>query len=160
MKLIVFSDSHGDLDAMIQAVEQERPDRILHLGDYWEDGRELSWIYPDLPLEQVPGNCDWVPDTPLERVITLEGCRIAFCHGHTRGVKLSYRDVVSFGETAKAAVVLCGHTHRPYYEQRHCLHVLNPGAIGCGQPSYGILHLSEEAIQPSVVSLTDNKKIL
>ena len=44
MKVIVFSDSHGDLNHMIAAVEQEEPDLVLHLGDYWEDARELSWM--------------------------------------------------------------------------------------------------------------------
>ena len=50
MKVIVFSDSHGDLNHMIAAVEQEEPDLVLHLGDYWEDARELSWMYPELAI--------------------------------------------------------------------------------------------------------------
>lgn len=139
MKVIVFSDSHGDLNHMIAAVEQEEPDLVLHLGDYWEDARELSWMYPELAIEQVPGNCDWQPDAPLERVLTLEGCRITFCHGHSRGVKQSYRALTHLGQDTEAAMVLCGHTHQVHYEKRGSLHVLNPGAVGRNPPTYGVL---------------------
>lgn len=61
MKVIVFSDSHGDLNHMIAAVEQEEPDLVLHLGDYWEDARELSWMYPELAIEQVPATATGSP---------------------------------------------------------------------------------------------------
>lgn len=141
MKVIVFSDSHGDLNHMIAAVEQEEPDLVLHLGDYWEDARELSWMYPELAIEQVPGNCDWQPDAPLERVLTLEGCRITFCHGHSRGVKQSYRALTHLGQDTEAAMVLCGHTHQVHYEKRGSLHVLNPGAVGRNPPTYGVLQV-------------------
>ena len=36
MKILVFSDSHGNEDNMVCAVERERPstlDAIVHLGD-------------------------------------------------------------------------------------------------------------------------------
>ena len=33
MKLLVMSDSHGNVANMLQAVQRENPDRILHLGD-------------------------------------------------------------------------------------------------------------------------------
>ena len=61
MKILVFSDSHGNEDNMIRAVERERPstlDAIVHLGDGWRDAEALHRLYPRIPLEQVPGNCD------------------------------------------------------------------------------------------------------
>lgn len=54
MKVLVFSDSHGNETNMITAIEQEAPDMVLHLGDCWEDAQELRWIYPELAIEQVP----------------------------------------------------------------------------------------------------------
>lgn len=144
---------------MIQAVERELPDGILHLGDYWEDARELKMIYPDLPVEQVPGNCDWSPEA-AERIITLEGCRVLFCHGHTLGVKLSLRDLVELGERRRADIALFGHTHRPYYERHGALRVLNPGSVGRGMPTYGVLRLEAGGIHPDIVSCADEKSIL
>ena len=40
-KVLVLSDSHGDVDAMERAVARERPDLILHLGDLCRDFDEL-----------------------------------------------------------------------------------------------------------------------
>ena len=48
MKLLVFSDSHGNIEHMRRAVEQERPDQILHLGDVMRDAVELSVAYPNI----------------------------------------------------------------------------------------------------------------
>ena len=59
MKYLVLSDSHGNVDNMVRAVEREKPDGIIHLGDCWRDAEELHELFPRLPLEQVPGNCDF-----------------------------------------------------------------------------------------------------
>ena len=58
MKYLVLSDSHGNVDNMARAVECEKPDGIIHLGDCWRDAEELHELFPRLPLEQVPGNCE------------------------------------------------------------------------------------------------------
>ncbi len=36
-----------------------KPQGIIHLGDGWRDVEELRELFPSLPLEQVPGNCDF-----------------------------------------------------------------------------------------------------
>ena len=41
MKYLVLSDSHGNVDNMVRAVEREKPDGIIHLGDCWRDAEEL-----------------------------------------------------------------------------------------------------------------------
>ena len=89
MKILVLSDSHGAVSPMEQAVEQTSPDLILHLGDCWRDGERLHDRFPSIPLEQVPGNCDFRPTEPAERLLELRGKRILLCHGHTYGVKQS-----------------------------------------------------------------------
>ena len=58
MKILVLSDSHGNIDNMIRAVERESPRAIFHLGDCWRDGQRLHQRFPGIPFEQVPGNCD------------------------------------------------------------------------------------------------------
>ena len=73
MDILVLSDSHGAVAPMVRAVELTRPDLILHLGDCWRDGEQLHARFPDIPLEQVPGNCDFRPGEPAERLLVLEG---------------------------------------------------------------------------------------
>ena len=160
MKVIVFSDSHGDLNNMVAAVEQETPDLVLHLGDYWEDGQELRWIYPELAMEQVPGNCDWQPDEPVERRLTLEGCKLTFCHGHSRGVKRSYQELIHLGQNTEADLVLCGHTHRVHYEKCGSLHVLNPGTVGRQPSTYGVLYVEEGQIKGKIKRVFSEEDII
>lgn len=74
---------------MEEAVEREKPDMILHLGDCWRDAERLAERYPDIPMEHVPGNCDCRPEEPAEKLLFLGDCRVLICHGHTCGVKTS-----------------------------------------------------------------------
>lgn len=89
MKWLILSDSHGVVSNMKQAVIRSAPDGILHLGDCWQDGQRLHQLFPQIHFYQVPGNCDFRPDEPSERVLETEGFRILLCHGHTYGVKQS-----------------------------------------------------------------------
>ncbi len=89
MKILVLSDSHGNLTNMEQAVERTNPNLIVHLGDCWRDGERLHEHFPEIPLEQVPGNCDFRPGEPAEKLLILRDKRILICHGHTYGVKQS-----------------------------------------------------------------------
>ena len=38
---------------MVAAIEREKPDAVIHLGDYTEDARELERIFPLLPIYRV-----------------------------------------------------------------------------------------------------------
>ena len=58
MKILVLSDSHSALSYMYRCVRALRPDAVVHLGDYYDDGETLLEEFPDLRLYQVPGNCD------------------------------------------------------------------------------------------------------
>lgn len=149
MKILVFSDSHGNGTNMIAAIEQEEPELILHLGDYWQDGAELRWMYPDLPIEQVPGNCDASLEAP-ERTIEVEGRRLTFCHGHTRSAKRTKRELICLGEETRADFVLYGHTHQAHWEKCGGCYLMNPGSIGLGRTSYGVLYLEPGRIRGKI----------
>jgi len=143
MNILVLSDSHGNLSNMIRAVEQESPHMIFHLGDCWRDAERLQTYFPDIPLRQVPGNCDFQPDEPTEQILCLEDRRILLCHGHTFGVKSSLlRAGYAAGEKA-LDVFLFGHTHMPLVDLRGKTLFLNPGSIGDRlRPTYGVLTLA------------------
>lgn len=129
MKILVFSDSHGEQEDMILTVEAEQPDAVFHLGDVWRDGEELEYAFPNLLIYQVPGNCDWRMDGyPTERTVELGGVRFLLCHGHVFGVKSGYSTAVSRARLAGADVLLCGHTHDPFYQDYGGLQLLNPGS--------------------------------
>lgn len=139
MKILILSDSHGNLINMERAVEHSSPCMIFHLGDCWQDGARLHDRFPHIPFEQVPGNCDFRPGEPSEKILSLENKRILLCHGHTYGVKQSLLQAGFAAESEDLDLFLYGHTHRPAVDQRGKTLFLNPGSIGDPRtPSYAI----------------------
>ena len=127
MRILVLSDSHGRLSPMEAAVEAVRPQRIFHLGDGWDDARDLHRHYPDIPLHQVRGNCDYRPGEPEEETLVLEGLRLYLCHGHRLGVKTSLLQAGYLAEERGLDCFLFGHTHQPFHDRRGKCTFLNPG---------------------------------
>lgn len=154
MKILVVSDSHGDVENMCRAVARELPDLVLHLGDGWRDAQELRRRFPDLPLEQVPGNCDYRAADEAVRVLEAEGVRILFCHGHTLRVKGGQDLLLAEALEREADVALFGHTHQPMVDQRAGVFLLNPGSIGIGRKvTYGTLLIGDGRCYPSTWTL-------
>lgn len=142
MKILVLSDSHGNISNMLQAVEREAPRMIFHLGDCWRDGERLHDRYPDLPFEQVPGNCDFRSSQPAEQLLCLEDKRMLLCHGHTYAVKQSLMAAGLAAEEKQLDLFLFGHTHKPLVDKRGRTLFLNPGSIGdYARPTYGVVTL-------------------
>ena len=129
MKYLVLSDSHGNVDNMVRAVEREKPDGIIHLGDCWRDAEELHELFPRLPLEQVPGNCDFGRFEALERVLILDDHRVLIAHGHTMGVKTGLLRAQYRALEQNADLLLFGHTHVPLVDASAQPMLLNPGSI-------------------------------
>ena len=154
MKILVLSDSHGNVDNMAQAVSRTAPDQIIHLGDVMRDGEKLHAMFPEIPCAQVPGNCDFGSFDQPEQVLCLEDKRILICHGHTRHVKESLLGIMYAAEEQKADIVLFGHTHRIFSETRNGVAMLNPGSIGDPRyPTYGIVEIVQGEILLSTVPL-------
>ena len=140
MTVLVLSDSHGNVDNMIRAVERVQPHRVLHLGDCQRDLAALQAQFPDNPKEGVPGNCDWGSCGQPERLIELGGVRIFMLHGHTRNVKNSPMAAMYAAKEYGAQVLLFGHTHVPLVDNDGSLLTLNPGAAGDRlRPTCGVL---------------------
>ena len=153
MKILVLSDSHGNLVNMIRAVERESPRMIFHLGDCWRDGQKLHGRFPRIPFEQVPGNCDFHSQEPAERLVVVEGRRILLCHGHTLGVKSSLISAGYAAEEQDLDALLFGHTHRPLVDRRGKALFLNPGSIGDFNPFYGLLTVEDGKVDARTVPL-------
>ena len=140
MKILVLSDSHGNVDNMIRAVERVQPQRVLHLGDCQRDLTALQAAFPGMPMEGVPGNCDWGSCDQPERLLEIGGVRIFALHGHTRNVKHSPMAAMYAAKEYGAQVLLFGHTHVPLVDNDGSLLTLNPGAAGDPlHPTCGVL---------------------
>ena len=90
MRILVLSDSHAGLSFMRQCMRSVRPNCVIHLGDFYEDGKALSEENPGTPFYQVPGNCDRYrcPEGLHESMcLTFDGVWIFMTHGHRQKVK-------------------------------------------------------------------------
>ena len=154
MKFLVFSDSHGDTTYIRLAMQKERPDAAVHLGDHASDADIIDREYPILPLCRVKGNCDYFEQRyPDKWVFTWEGVTILATHGHKQSVKSGLLQLKYTALEAGAQLALFGHTHAPYCAQLDGLWLMNPGACGGRTPTYGIVELSEGRISCCVKDL-------
>lgn len=134
MKILVLSDSHSAMSFMRGCVRGIRPDAIIHLGDYFDDGAALSEEFPGIPFYQVPGNCDRYrcppgqPEILIDRVL---GVDLYMTHGHKHKVKSLLGLLLRDARASKVAAVLYGHTHvADCHREEDGLWVLNPGSCG------------------------------
>jgi len=154
MRILVLSDSHGRVENMVQAVEAVRPRMILHLGDVMRDAEKLARLFPGLPMEQVPGNCDLRPDEPAERLLFIEDKRVLMCHGHTYGVKSSLSLAGRAAQEKQIDLFLFGHTHKPLWDFRGRTVFVNPGSIGEGaRPTYAVVEIENGTINGRIYEL-------
>ena len=139
VKMVVFSDSHGDPDGMERVLMKHHSDAdyVLHLGDGNSDLDRISHKFPRMAMIGVLGNCDWgilAGEADKQRVLDIEGVRIFICHGHRYGVRNGTGTLIYAAEERNADIDLYGHTHcsECFEFSRHdgkTLHVMNPGSI-------------------------------
>ena len=150
MKLLILSDSHKKMQYMVEAVEREQPDRIIHLGDHDRDAMRLAERYPEIPLWSVSGNCDYGAG-PEKIVDSLGGVRFYITHGHTLRVKYGLLRAELAAREAEASVLLFGHTHRALCDWHNGLWLLNPGSCsGMGPVTYGVIELTDGIVRPYI----------
>lgn len=167
MKLVIASDIHGAAqwcERLMCAVEQERPDRVVLLGDLLYHGPRN-----DLPADYAPkrviemlnaltpqviavrGNCEAEVDqmvldfacmTTNNTLLDPATGKTLFCsHGHVYGPGL-HGSANNLPKLAAGSAFIYGHTHvKVSQEGPGGLWLFNPGSVGIpkdGSHSYGI----------------------
>ena len=134
MRVGVFSDSHGDSDALDELLEKMgHLDAVCFLGDVARDAdhlqTRLSAMPHQPPLYAVRGNNDYYStcSLPWELLIELDGVRIYMTHGHRAA---GYMGLVYKAQEVQARVAMFGHTHAAICEVQQGVMLLNPGSAG------------------------------
>ncbi len=155
MRLLVFSDSHGDANSLLTAIEdQPSANTILFLGDGMRDIEKIEDRYPDKTFYKVSGNCDLASMEPLTRLLELGGKRILMTHGHEYHVKFGEREAEYTARRNECHLLLYGHTHQPVAKYNDGLYVMNPGS-SCRRNShtYGVVDITNGGIFCNIVHL-------
>lgn len=156
MKILVISDTHGDIDKAEEIIkENEDISLIIHLGDYFRDAQKLSSIFPNIPIEYIYGNSDFmIDDVPAEKLLEYEGKRIFITHGHRYSVKWDYDKLCRKAEEMHVDLLLFGHTHIADLVKKESYFILNPGSISDprddSNESYAIVEICEDAVKPKL----------
>ncbi len=132
MKLVVFSDSHGQTDEMRLVLTNEKDvDMVLHTGDF---GMDLDFVMKSMkskiPYKRVRGNCDYSSPAPESLLFEAEGVKILMHHGSGLGVKRSLNKIDYYARQQGADIMIFGHSHLPLIKNMGDLYLLNPGSIG------------------------------
>ena len=99
MKILVLSDSHLNLSALISIFEAEKPDVVFGAGDHSKDLEELSYVKEEAYYYIVRGNCDYF-DKNQDDILKfdLKGYKFMLTHGHLYGVKRDLDELKSKGQ--------------------------------------------------------------
>ena len=144
-KVLVVSDSHGDINLLKKIVKRERDCKtIIHLGDHFTDMEELNINPEKKRVYTVRGNCDWA-GADTEQLIDIMGLKIFITHGHFYGVKYTYSELIARAQELEADLALFGHTHEILDAEHEGLRLYNPGTCSrrtYGDPGYGIIYIT------------------
>jgi len=142
IKIIIFSDSHGNSANMKKVIENTLPttELYIHCGDGIEEFNALRTSYPERGFVCVRGNSDYfVAGEVFDTVLDLDGYRTLITHGHR------YVDLLNLAKARDCKVVLSGHTHERSYEYTDGVYLFNPGSISRPRdgkaPSYGVMEI-------------------
>lgn len=138
MKIVAFSDSHGSVcllrDAVMQALEGSPIDVCVHCGDGARDMDAVEPLLrdanPNVRIYTVRGNCDFGAFRfPALELFDVNGVRMLATHGHAYNVKSEYGSLLNAAADRGAKVAFFGHTHRSLLEPKHGVYLINPGAV-------------------------------
>lgn len=150
-RILVFSDSHGEPEAMKQIIENmNEVSAVIHLGDLNRDIQFLEDCFYDIPIHGVQGNNDFTGEYPNEKLLSYDGKKIFITHGHYYLSNWDSEPLKTIPATQDADLILFGHTHIAEEERFDGKILANPGSISrpkIGQPSYGVIEIEDGVLR-------------
>lgn len=149
MKILVFSDAHGQVRGVEQAIRthEKDTDAIIFLGDGVRETENLLMQFPQIMHTVVLENNDFGCTGVQECVLYLEGVRIFCTHGHKYGVKSGMGRLYQAAVEKEAQLVLYGHTHEAANFTMEGIRFFNPGTVGRGSNrTYGVIYIEKGSI--------------
>lgn len=164
MKVIVMSDTHGELTRAQNVLQKHQPyNQCFHLGDVGFDASLLQHTC------YVRGNHDNHAFVE-ERMLDIQGWKVWVLHGHTIEyalveamqkqsdlwkswddcMEIMYKTIFTKAKEKGCNLVLFGHTHTAHFEKRDGIYLCNPGSLCFSHdgknPSYAVLEIHQSSI--------------
>lgn len=159
MKILVFSDSHGNTANMIEAINRNKMncDLVVFLGDGLRDMALVKSKFPDISFFEVRGNCDFFgSDTPKDAILDLDGIKVLITHGDKYNVKYGLTTILYAGAEKEVDAIFFGHTHITcelceYVGERR-IQLFNPGSVGISS-TYGVVNTANGVLVTNIAKL-------
>ena len=159
MKILVVSDTHGELNNVRKLVDlcksEIKPDIIIHLGDDSPDAEPFKEL--NVPLYVVPGVFEphyKEPTTKRRLVVELEGLKFLLSHTDTKHQNdpPEEKDPQEMLNSGEVDVLLHGHTHIPKIELRGRKLIINPGHLKTTDkkgypPTYAVIDIDQDKVK-------------
>jgi putative phosphoesterase len=135
LTLGLVADTHSKPDARgLTQLGALRPDALVHGGDIGERS-VLDTLGAIAPVHAVRGNIDVrahdLPDALVLELVQDEAVQLTVLLTHIALAGPRLRgDAAKLARAEKASLVLCGHSHVPFFGQDRGLTVFNPGSMG------------------------------
>lgn len=143
MRILVISDSHGNVKNVTSAIDEQMSAKyIVHLGDGERDMEQFLWAFPNKTVIQIGGNCDFSSFNPSAQLFIADSTRIFATHGHPYYVKEGLTSLYFAAKEKDARIALYGHTHIPHIEIYNSITFLNPGSVAAGD--YATIDISSK----------------
>jgi hypothetical protein len=124
-------------------------DLIIHAGD-WQTLKVYEILRRLAPVEGVAGNTDEeevVRQFGWKKIIPVGSYRIGVVHGHGGDRSKTVDRVLNRFEHDQVDVIIFGHTHIPFLEERHGVILFNPGSATDKRRqlkySFGLLQITD-----------------
>ena len=130
MRVLIVSDTHGRHTSLDRALKEAGDiDMFIHLGDV-EGGEDYIEAVVECEKHMIRGNNDlFLLSSGGRRVLDRKGKKCFITHGHSYYVSMETEQIREEGAARNADIIMFGHTHRPYFEERDGITVLNPGSL-------------------------------
>lgn len=132
--------------------------------DYTDDKQlemaGLSMLYTNSVISEE--NRQYLKNLPRFITLTMEGMKALIVHGSPRRTnEYLFEDCPATAEVAAQLsedILICGHTHKPYYKVVQGKHIINVGSAGKpkhGNPNstYVIVTVQDEQVQVDIVEV-------
>ena len=149
MRILVMSDTHGDLKNAQKAIEKSgKLDMVIHLGDIIGQDEQLKEMC-DCPVKIVKGNGDFYTENKPVEVIALDKNKIFATHGHQYAVDWGLDRLCYAAQEQGCNIAMYGHTHIPDVSYNGGVTLINPGSISRPRqinrkPTYVLMEIDEQ----------------
>lgn len=148
MKLVVFSDAHGDRKVIQRIVKFNMDaDYYISLGDSELPHKFLL----ELDVLAIKGNYPLDAGFVFEKILDVEGKKVLLTHGHKLNLSSGLIPMITYGTQQNVDIILYGHTHVARADRVQDLLMINPGSVSRPRsdnpPSYLILTITRDNVE-------------